>query len=61
MEAMGFSCCFVIPGRDEVANYDAQLRIGESILPTGSYGFRACASGAKLTLASILSRRRIPE
>jgi len=39
----------VIPGRDEVANYDVQLHIGESITPGCGYGFRACA------------QRRIPE
>jgi hypothetical protein len=41
----------VIPGRDEVANYDAQLRIRESIAPPTLQpdGFRVCAC------------RRIPE
>ncbi|UPK36029.1 hypothetical protein IVB18_01185 [Bradyrhizobium sp. 186] len=36
----------VIPGRDNVANYDAQLRIRESISPpTLTFdGFRACTA-----------------
>jgi hypothetical protein len=39
----------VIPGRDEVASYDVQLHIGESMIPGCGYGFRVCAL------------RRIPE
>src|SRR5882724_737389 len=31
----------VIPGRDEVASYDVQLHIRESITTAGDYGFRA--------------------
>jgi hypothetical protein len=46
---IGRNSSSVIPGRDEVASFDVQLHIRESITLDRGYGLRACAL------------RRIPE